>query len=336
MPISICFGYLAFGYLSPLHSKDYAGTMPITSFNWSEYFNSVGHFSKVALPGKIFGNYRGLIGDYWGIPNISGFEFDITSLPFWPIWTLIALIGGFAIYKILLIDKVKTAKTSIVFVLLALSFLFIVLPNSLTPLTQGHQKRHLFDATYSGSYFSIFGWTTLLGTLGLLMSSVTSKIFRKVLLLIVSILGANAIYRTQISNSAIANLQALQYSRWRLLEDLYLNDKNFMKVIKSGKVLRTNASMYGEEDRHWGLFHPWFPAADTYWYNFTKNSIGKHLPIFISEQGCSTHYGKHCLDSPYELTFHLDYDKKVGTLTLCDASKELGFSCIHRSYKARL
>lgn len=335
-PMSICFSYLALGYLSPYRSKDYTGTMPITTFSWSDYFNSVSHFSKVALPGKIFDRYRWLVGDYWGIPNITGFELNITSLTFWPIWTLIALIGGISICKILTQDKTIAIKRANLLVLFILSFLFIALPNSLAPLAQGHQKRHLLEATYSGSYFSIFGWTTLLGTIGVSLNLIPNRVLKMVLIAAMSILGAKSIYKAQISNSAIANLQALQYSRWRLLEEFYYNDNYFLEAINSGKILRTDTSMYGKGDQYWGLFHPWFAESDTYWYNFTKNSIGKHLPIFVSDQSCLKLYGTHCLDSRYTLTFHLDYEKKTGTLTFCDTSKSLDISCTHRIYKARL
>lgn len=301
-------------------NPDYQGTALVKEFSLYKIIKSDFIFSTSALPGTVFQKSKDLIREIYGVEG-KYFEF----LTFFPkmrfVWLFTPIAFSILIFRLYKnsINPYIPKKQWLVYFSLAISLLF--LPNILLSLSETHQQRALgTEKFYSGTHFSSFGWVFLLIITCISIKNLFGRNSKAVISIILVYSFVQG-YRNQISNSAISNVQSLHYANWKLLEDFY--NEGYLKKNNPEKVIYWSKGMLGEPTKFFGIFHPneerWMLWK--YWYNFTQNAFGEHLPIFSDLPSCERVLN-NCRDrnSQYQLEFKIHHQNRLATLTLCEIS----------------
>lgn len=316
LPVFVFFLLVAKYYLKESGQSYYPGTSVVSNFSILSYFKAIKIFSFSALPGTIFQFYHINIEQYFRATGV-GFEFTQLFDKMRLAWVSIPLTFSLLMVYLNIQGKKIKIPTKSFFILFIVSVLFVFLPNVLLSLTEAHQRRALTsEFIYSGTHFSVFGWVFL----ACWLSYYASKVFGRASTIIVFLVGVFCfvqVYRNQISNTVIANVQSLHYSSWKMLEEFYKD--GYFKTHKDKEPVYIADGMMGEQNKYWGIFHPkenweWW----RYWYKFSKNAFGEHLPIFVNIPNCDRAISDcNKRKNRYSIQFRIDYTNKYSSLKIC-------------------
>jgi hypothetical protein len=330
IPVFAAFTLTALIYLSPSYNnRGYGGTSLVSHFSIQNYLLSVKIFSSSALPGTIFSHNKDIISHFLRTPISTGFEENLLRHQMRAAWIVLPLFAAYTVNSFFSKRLSSSFSKTEQWLHFVLSFWLIVSPNILISLTEGHQARALGnEIIYSGTYFSLFGWVLMLVLFGNIAASMNPRLSRG-LAFLTALYVAFLVYRTQIANTAIVNAQSLQHSRWRLLEQFY-TEGAFSNAIKERRAIKAQG-MFGEEDRFWGLFHPDYDwGRRLYWLNYSKNAFGEAIPIYYEISDCVSVQGESCQETPYRLSFAIDYNKRLGRMEFCTDIETT--NCVTKEY----
>lgn len=306
----------AWFYLSKGMFSGYRGNSMVSDFSLLKYLEAIWVFSSSALPGTIFGHYYHEIIKFFGVSG-EGFEYNNPFEKMRVVWLVIPFTAVGAIFIFGKKIKEKNYSFLLIGLLFIIGVLFIGLPNLLLCLSKAHQGRALSNTEimYTGTHFSLYGWVLFLCVSILFLKKVFQKYYLIPLFALSGIVFLS-VYKNQISNTFIANVQALNYSNWRLLEEFY--DEGMFDKYPADETIYFSERMLGIDHVFWGIFHPHGWTSGVYWYKFSKNAFGKNLSIYPNIVNCElVEFNCKNRKNQYQLKLDIQYLRKTATMKIC-------------------